>query len=82
MQHNQEQSGAIIEIKFEIQLPEMPTQLKLTGLKKSSLDDAIATGSDDYTIDVATLDDNAVESLCAQWAQKFKAHVQQRRNSN
>lgn len=69
---------AIIEIKFAIQLPDMPDRLKLTGLRKSSLDDAIASG-DGYMIDVATLDDNAVESLCAQWAQKFKAHVQARK---
>lgn len=71
-------SCAIIEIKFAIQLPDMPDRLKLTGLRKASLDDAIASG-DGYMIDVATLDDNAVESLCAQWAQKFKAHVQARK---
>lgn len=69
---------AVIEIKFAIQLPDMPDRLKLTGLRKASLDDAIASG-DGYMIDVATLDDNAVESLCTQWAQKFKAHVQSRK---
>lgn len=76
-----QQTLATIEIKFAIQLPEMPDKLKLTGLRKASLDDAIASG-EGYMIDVATLDDSAVESLCAQWAQKFKTHVQARRESN
>jgi len=68
----------VISITFAIQLPEMPNQLKLVGLKKSNLDDAIASG-DSYTVDVATLDETAVEALCAQWAEKFKAHVQSRK---
>jgi len=68
----------VISISFAIQLPEMPNQLKLVGLKKSDLDDAIASG-DSYTVDVATLDETAVEALCAQWAEKFKAHVQSRK---
>lgn len=70
----------VISITFAIQLPEMPNQLKLVGLKKSDLDDAIASG-DSYTVDVATLDENAVDALCAQWAEKFKAHVQARKQT-
>lgn len=71
----------VISISFAIQLPEMPNQLKLVGLKKSNLEDALASG-DSYTVDVATLDENAVDALCAQWAEKFKAHVQARRNAD
>lgn len=68
----------VISITFAVQLPEMPNQLKLVGLKRTDLDDAIASG-EGYTVDVATLDDKAVETLCVQWAQKFKAHVQARK---
>jgi hypothetical protein len=71
----------VISISFAIQLPEMPNQLKLVGLKKSNLEEALASG-DSYTVDVATLDENAVDALCAQWAEKFKAHVQSRRNAD
>lgn len=71
----------VISISFVIQLPEMPNQLKLVGLRKSNLEDALASG-DSYTVDVATLDENAVDALCAQWAEKFKAHVQARRNAD
>ncbi len=67
-----------ISIQFTVLIPEMPDKLKLVGIRKSNLDDAIATG-DSYTVDVATLDDNAVDALCAQWAAKFKAHVQKRK---
>ena len=75
------QQQPVISISFAIQLPEMPNQLKLVGLRKSNLEDALASG-DSYTVDVATLDENAVDALCAQWAEKFKAHVQARRNAN
>jgi len=71
----------VISISFAIQLPEMPNQLKLVGLKKSNLEEALASG-DSYTVDVATLDENAVDALCAQWAERFKAHVQARRNAD
>ena len=77
----QELQQPLISITFAIQLPDMPDKLKLIGLKKSNLDDAIAAG-DSYTVDVATLDENAVDALCAQWAAKFKAYVETRRNRN
>lgn len=77
----QTQQQPVISITFAIQLPEMPNQLKLVGLKKSNLEDALASG-DSYTVDVATLDENAVDALCSQWAEKFKAHVQARRNAD
>lgn len=74
----QQTQQPVISIQFAVQLPEMPDKLKLVGLRKSNLDDAIAAG-DSYTVDVATLDDNAVDALCAEWVEKFKAHVQARK---
>jgi hypothetical protein len=70
-----------IKIEAQIQLPDMPNTLKVIGIKPATLDDAFAVGGN-FTIDVATLDDVAIESFIAQWSQKFKEHAQARRSIN
>ncbi|HEY9211061.1 MAG TPA: hypothetical protein VIO56_06585 [Methylotenera sp.] len=70
-----------VKIEAQIQLPDMPNTLKVIGIKPATLDDAFATGGN-FTIDVATLDDVAIESFIAQWSQKFKEHAQARRSIN
>ncbi len=67
-----------INIKLQVEMPTMPNTVKIKGLRKSNLDDAL-NGGEDYNIDVALLDDLAVHSFIGEWSVRFKTHVQARR---
>lgn len=67
-----------VKIDMQILMPDMPIQLKLLGIRKANLDDAIASGSDAYLIDVAMLDEVAINQFCVQWTAAFKSHVKSR----
>ena len=70
-----------INLAVELELPTMPNFLKVKGFKADSFDQAIASG-DKYTIDVAELDDGALEQFIIEWAEGFRKHVGQRRKNH
>lgn len=72
----------MINFKGHFETPSMPNFIKVCFGEKHDLDEAIATGESNKTtsIDVALLDDEAVEQVISAWAQAFRSHVKNRRN--
>ena len=57
----------MFKIDVEIRFPSMPNYLGFTAIGR------------DATIDVAELDDDAVDAFVAEWGVRFRAHVAKRR---
>jgi len=65
---------ATISLMGLLALPTMPDKLIIKGLRPASLDDAFAIGSD-FSVDVGTLDELAIEQVITNWGVEFRRHV-------
>lgn len=69
-----------IMLKLGFKTPTLPNFITVVGLKRPTLDEAIAKG-EEFTIGVGELDEDAVEQVIAQWSENFRLHCAGKRNA-
>ena len=67
-----------IELQVAMVTPQIPNFIKLKSLRASSQDQAYSSG-EHYSLDVADLDDKAIERVIKQWSAAFRLNCQERR---
>lgn len=77
---NSQQDNATITLTVKIKTPAVPDYLDVTGLKHPTLDEAIAHNGKVLSIDVADMDDAALEALGRQWTNALISKAKARRN--
>lgn len=68
-----------IQITVELKTPNVPNFVEISSFKAGNLDEAIARSGEGLKMDVAELDNEAIERLGRQWTDALLEHAAARR---